>query len=99
LYAWEFEKGGRELRVRVEGQLTYNTTAQMLNAAQPDWAWFIQVTISIIRAADNRWPPLRVRRCAALPTLTTRSHANYLGRLSKTSFATGSAEKALGQPT
>ncbi len=21
LYAWEFEKGGRELRVRVEGQL------------------------------------------------------------------------------
>jgi DNA-binding transcriptional LysR family regulator len=26
-------KGGRELRVRVEGQLTYNTTAQMLNAA------------------------------------------------------------------
>jgi DNA-binding transcriptional LysR family regulator len=33
LYAWEFEKGGRELRVRVEGQLTYNTTAQMLNGA------------------------------------------------------------------
>jgi DNA-binding transcriptional LysR family regulator len=33
LYAWEFENGGRELRVRVEGQLTYNTTAQMLNAA------------------------------------------------------------------
>jgi DNA-binding transcriptional LysR family regulator len=33
LHAWEFEKGGRELRVRVEGQLTYNTTAQMLNAA------------------------------------------------------------------
>jgi DNA-binding transcriptional LysR family regulator len=33
LYAWEFEKSGRELRVRVEGQLTYNTTAQMLNAA------------------------------------------------------------------
>jgi DNA-binding transcriptional LysR family regulator len=33
LYAWEFEKGGRALRVRVEGQLTCNTTAQMLNAA------------------------------------------------------------------
>lgn len=32
-YAWEFEKAGRELRVRVEGQLTCNTTAQMLNAA------------------------------------------------------------------
>ena len=33
LYAWEFEKDGRELRVRVEGQLTFNNTAQMLNAA------------------------------------------------------------------
>jgi DNA-binding transcriptional LysR family regulator len=33
LYAWEFEKGGRELRVRVDGQLAYNTTTQMLNAA------------------------------------------------------------------
>lgn len=33
LYAWEFEKGGRELRVHVDGQLTYNTTAQELNAA------------------------------------------------------------------
>ena len=33
LYVWEFEKGGRELRVRVEGQLTCNTTAQMLSAA------------------------------------------------------------------
>jgi DNA-binding transcriptional LysR family regulator len=33
LYAWEFEKSGRDLRVRVEGQLTYNTNTQMLNAA------------------------------------------------------------------
>jgi DNA-binding transcriptional LysR family regulator len=33
LYAWEFERGSRELKVRVEGQLTCNTTAQLLNAA------------------------------------------------------------------
>lgn len=33
LYAWEFEKGGRELKVRVEGQLVLNGTTQMLNAA------------------------------------------------------------------
>jgi DNA-binding transcriptional LysR family regulator len=33
LYVWEFEKGNRELKVRVEGQLTFNGTAQMLNAA------------------------------------------------------------------
>jgi len=32
-YAWEFEKAGREMRVRVEGQLTCNTTSQMLNAS------------------------------------------------------------------
>jgi DNA-binding transcriptional LysR family regulator len=33
LYACEFEKGGRELRVRVDGQLVLNGTAQMLDAA------------------------------------------------------------------
>lgn len=33
VYAWEFEKGSRELRVRVEGQLTFNGTAQLLNGA------------------------------------------------------------------
>jgi DNA-binding transcriptional LysR family regulator len=33
LYAWEFERGGRELRVRVEGQLVFNGTAPMLDAA------------------------------------------------------------------
>jgi DNA-binding transcriptional LysR family regulator len=33
LYAWEFEKGSREVKVRVDGQLTFNGTAQMLNAA------------------------------------------------------------------
>ncbi len=33
LYAWEFAKGGRELRVRVEGQLVFNGTAPMLEAA------------------------------------------------------------------
>ena len=33
LYAWEFEKGGRGLKVRVEGQLVFNTTAQILTAA------------------------------------------------------------------
>jgi DNA-binding transcriptional LysR family regulator len=33
LFAWEFQKGGHELKVRVDGQLIFNTTAQMLNAA------------------------------------------------------------------
>jgi DNA-binding transcriptional LysR family regulator len=33
LYAWEFKKAGRELKVRVDGQLTFNGTFQMLDAA------------------------------------------------------------------
>jgi DNA-binding transcriptional LysR family regulator len=33
LYAWEFEKARRELKVHVEGQLVFNSTFQMLNAA------------------------------------------------------------------
>jgi DNA-binding transcriptional LysR family regulator len=33
LYAWEFERNGRELKVRVEGQLVFNRSAPMLRAA------------------------------------------------------------------
>jgi DNA-binding transcriptional LysR family regulator len=33
LYAWEFGKNGRELNVRVDGQLVFNGTGPMLNAA------------------------------------------------------------------
>jgi len=33
LYAWEFEKGTRQLKVRVDGQLIFNSTAQTGNAA------------------------------------------------------------------
>lgn len=34
LYAWEFERDGRELRVRVEGQLTLNNLPQRIDAAE-----------------------------------------------------------------
>jgi DNA-binding transcriptional LysR family regulator len=33
LYAWEFEKRGRELKVRVDGQLVFNNLALRLNSA------------------------------------------------------------------
>jgi DNA-binding transcriptional LysR family regulator len=33
VYVWEFAKDGRELRVRVEGQLTFNSGDQILQAA------------------------------------------------------------------
>lgn len=34
LYAWEFEQDGREIRVRVEGQLTFNGSYLLIDAAQ-----------------------------------------------------------------
>jgi DNA-binding transcriptional LysR family regulator len=33
LYAWEFGKDGQDLRVRVDGQLTFNTSYAMIDAA------------------------------------------------------------------
>ncbi|AWN45401.1 LysR family transcriptional regulator [Methylobacterium terrae] len=33
LYAWEFEEAGREIRVRVEGQVVFNTVSMILRAA------------------------------------------------------------------
>ncbi|GGE02892.1 LysR family transcriptional regulator [Aureimonas endophytica] len=33
LYAWEFERDGREMRVRVDGQFTFNSSNQVLTAA------------------------------------------------------------------
>ena len=34
LYAWEFEKAGREMNVRVDGQLVFGTASLMLTAAR-----------------------------------------------------------------
>lgn len=34
IYAWEFEKDGRELKVRVDGQLTFNSLHQRIDAAK-----------------------------------------------------------------
>jgi DNA-binding transcriptional LysR family regulator len=34
LYAWEFEKNGREVKVRVDGQLTFSGVPQMVAAAR-----------------------------------------------------------------
>ncbi|MEZ5832561.1 MAG: LysR family transcriptional regulator [Dongiaceae bacterium] len=33
LYAWEFERDGHEMKVRVDGQLVFNASRQILNAA------------------------------------------------------------------
>jgi DNA-binding transcriptional LysR family regulator len=38
LYAWEFVQDGRELKVQVPGQIIFNTSAQLLNAALEGYA-------------------------------------------------------------
>jgi DNA-binding transcriptional LysR family regulator len=66
LYAWEFEKGGREIRVRVEGQLVFNGTAPMLEAALAGFglAYVPEDTVQahladgrLIRVLDDWCPP------------------------------------------
>jgi len=66
LYAWEFEKGSRELKVRVEGQLFFSTTTQMLHAALAGLGLaylpegLVQPHISkgrLIRVLDDWCPP------------------------------------------
>lgn len=45
--AWEFEKGGQELRVRVDGQVVFNGIFRVLNAAIDGfWLAFIPETMA-----------------------------------------------------
>jgi enoyl-[acyl-carrier-protein] reductase (NADH) len=46
LYAWEFEKGPRELKVRVEGQLAFNDIGLMLNP-------FVTLTPMAVKARSD----------------------------------------------
>jgi DNA-binding transcriptional LysR family regulator len=50
LYAWEFERDGRVMNVRVEGQVTFAGSGMLVQAAQS----------GLGLAADPRWPG---RRC------------------------------------
>ncbi|WGS53863.1 LysR family transcriptional regulator [Paraburkholderia sp. D15] len=65
LYAWEFEKAGRELQVRVDGQLVCNGTQQMLDAALsgcglayvPEALALPHVAAGRLKALLNDWCP------------------------------------------
>jgi DNA-binding transcriptional LysR family regulator len=66
LYAWEFEKGGRELKVRVEGQLVVNTNELRLEAARAGLglAYLLEAHVSealergeLVRALADWCPP------------------------------------------
>jgi DNA-binding transcriptional LysR family regulator len=66
LYAWEFERDGREQKVRVEGQLILNGVFQMLNAALAGFGLaFIPEDLALPHIAEGRlvrvleqWCPL-----------------------------------------
>ncbi|MCJ2085145.1 LysR family transcriptional regulator [Methylobacterium sp. E-005] len=66
MYAWEFEKDGRELRVRVEGQLILNSIALMIDAALNGFglAYLAQDQVQphldsgrLVRALEDWCPP------------------------------------------
>ena len=48
IYTWEFERSGRELNVRVDGRLVFNTTSLMLKAALEGFglAYFTEQQVS-----------------------------------------------------
>ena len=68
LYAWEFAKGGLELRVRVEGQLVFNGTAPMLDAALAGFglAYLPEVSVQA-HLADGRLIRVLADLCPPYP--------------------------------
>ena len=83
LYAWEFEKGGRELRVRVEGQLIFNSThpdAQCRAGRIRAWptcrrTWRSHISPRVVSSACSRTGARRIRAT----TSTTRAGASLAG--------------------
>jgi len=85
LYAWEFEKGGRELKVRVEGQLVFNGTFQMLNAALSGFGLaYVPEDLAQPHLAKGRLKRVLADRCPPYPGY----HLYYPSRRqSSTAFA------------
>ena len=55
LYAWELEKDGRELRVRVDGQLAFNNVAMIVRAAMAGFGLaFVMDDMIAEQLADGR---------------------------------------------
>jgi DNA-binding transcriptional LysR family regulator len=68
LYAWEFEKHGRELKVRVEGQLILNTTSQILTAALAGFGIaFLPEDLMAPHIAKRRLKPVLEDWCPPFP--------------------------------
>ena len=64
LYVWEFAKGGRDLKVRVEGQLIFNTGTLRLKAALAGLGLaFLMEDLVAEHIADGRLVPLLTDWC------------------------------------
>lgn len=53
VYAWEFEKDGRPLRVRVEGQLTLNSNSQIMKAVMSGFGMALVPEDTVLEALES----------------------------------------------
>ena len=68
LYAWEFEKAGRELKVRVEGQLVFNRLTHIVTAALAGFGLaFVPEDLVAPHVAKGRLKPVLEDWCAPFP--------------------------------
>lgn len=68
LYAWEFKKSGHEVKVRVEGQLVFNGTNQMLIAALAGGGLaYIPEDLAQPYIVDGRLKPVLKDWCPTFP--------------------------------
>ncbi|MEZ0600957.1 LysR family transcriptional regulator [Paraburkholderia sp. IW21] len=76
-YAWELKKGNREVQVRVKGQLTFNGTYQMLDAALSGYG-LAYVPAELVQTHVDAGRLIRVLEawCPTFPGL----HAYYASR-------------------
>ena len=69
LYAWEFEKGGRKLKVRVEGQLVFNKVRMITRAAVGFGLASVPETVVACEIANGRLVRLLADWCPPFPGL------------------------------
>lgn len=76
-YAWELKKGNREVQVRVEGQLAFNGTYQMLDAALSGYGLaYVPAVLVQTHVASGRLIGVLEDWCPTFPGL----HAYYASR-------------------
>jgi DNA-binding transcriptional LysR family regulator len=68
LYAWEFERAGREVRVRVEGQVVFNQSVPMLDAALAGFGLaYLPEDMVLAHIADGRLVRVLADWCPPYP--------------------------------